>query len=347
MRIEEGVKLDYDDVLLRPKRSRLLSRSEVTLTRQFKFPHSPETWEGVPLVASNMDTVGTFRVAEILTKFDMLTCIHKHYTIEQWFEACENGLDWENAIPSMGIGKEDWKKMETLFYDGFAQIVRNKIRTFFKWVCLDAANGYSEPFADNVARARDEFRDSIIIAGNVATPEMTEELILRGADVVKVGIGPGSACTTRIVTGVGYPQLSSIAECADAAHGLKGHIMADGGCKVPGDVAKAFCAGADFVMLGGMFAGHEETGDHFYGMSSHYAQLKHGNELKDYRASEGKFVDNIENRGYLEDTVKQILGGLRSACTYIGAEELKHAPKCATFIRVNRQANGMFDGTTG
>ncbi|KKM86566.1 hypothetical protein LCGC14_1277680 [marine sediment metagenome] len=342
MRIENDVKLDYNNVLLRPKRSRLLSRSEVTLTRKFKFPHSPEEWEGVPIVVSNMHSIGTFPVARLLgVEYQMLTCIHKHYTLEQWIQACEGGLDWNHAIPSMGIGKPDWKKIESIYSDGFAPIIRNEIRTFFKWLCLDVANGYSQPFAENVERARNEYPESIIIAGNVATAEMTEALILHGADIVKVGIGPGSACTTRKVTGVGYPQLSAVIECADAAHGLDGHIMADGGCNDPGDVAKAFCAGADFVMLGGMLAGHDETGSEFYGMSSNKAQEKYGGELKDYRASEGREV-TVERKGPLKDTIREILGGLRSACTYIGATELKHAPKCATFVRTEQQYNTVY-----
>ena len=341
MRIENDVKLDYNNVLLRPKRSRLLSRSEVTLTRHFKFPHSPETWEGVPIVAANMDTIGTFHVAKILIEYQMLTCIHKHYTIEEWSQAMDDGFDWDYGIPSMGIGKPDWKKMETMYMRGFAPIIRDKIRTFFKWLCLDVANGYSQPFAENVERARNEYPESIIIAGNVATPEMTEELILRGADIVKVGIGPGSACTTRKITGVGYPQLSAVIECADAAHGVDGHIMADGGCTTSGDVAKAFCGGADFVMLGGMFSGADETGTDFYGMSSNKAQEKYGGELKDYRASEGKEL-TVKRKGPLKDIIKEILGGVRSACTYIGATELKHAPKCATFVRTERQYNTIY-----
>lgn len=341
MRIETELKLDYNNVLLRPKRSRLLSRSEVTLTRQFKFPHSPETWEGVPLVAANMDTIGTFHVAKIMSNHQMLTCIHKHYTLKQWSQAMDDGFDWDYGIPSMGIGKPDWKKMESIYSDGFAPIVRNEIRTFFKWLCLDVANGYSQPFAENVARARDEYPESIIIAGNVATPEMTEELILRGADIVKVGIGPGSACTTRKVTGVGYPQLSAVIECGDAAHGLDGHIMADGGCTDPGDVAKAFCGGADFVMLGGMFSGADETGTDFYGMSSNKAQEKYDGELKEYRASEGREL-TVKRKGPLKDIIGEILGGVRSACTYIGATELKHAPKCATFVRTERQYNTIY-----
>ena len=327
-RIDE-VKLDYSDVLLRPKRSRLVSRSEVTLARKFKFPHSPYTWEGIPLIASNMSTIGTFRVASIFAEYEMLTCLHKHYSVVDWRDAPP--LPWKHVIASMGTQEEDWQKIHTLHYENKSLM----------WLCLDVANGYSEAFIKNVIKARKTYPTAIIIAGNVATPEMTEELILRGADIVKVGIGPGSACTTRKVTGVGYPQLSAVLECADAAHGLDGHIIADGGCTTPGDIAKAFCAGADFVMLGGMLAGHDETGTEFFGMSSNHAQEKHNGGLKEYRASEGRKVE-VEPKGPIKDTIKEILGGLRSACTYIGARELRHAPKCATFVRTTHQYNTMY-----
>ena len=329
-RVEE-LKLGYSDVLIRPKRSRLVSRSEVTLTRHFKFPHASYTWEGIPLIASNMSTIGTFEVAKIFAEYQMLTCVHKHYSVEEWAEANIAGLDWQYTIPSVGTGPKDWDRFTLHTNAGY-----------MKWICLDVANGYSEEFVKRVHMARTENPDAIIIAGNVATPEMTEELILRGADIVKVGIGPGSACTTRKVTGVGYPQLSAVLECSDAAHGLDGHIIADGGCTTPGDVAKAFCAGADFVMLGGMLAGHDETGTSFYGMSSDYAQEKHYGELKEYRASEGREIEFVEPKGPLKNTIKEILGGLRSACTYIGARELRHAPKCATFVRTTRQYNTMY-----
>ncbi len=336
MRIENEVRLDFDDVLIRPKRSRLLSRKSVTLHRTFKFPHSPKIWGGVPIVASNMDTIGTFEVAKILDNHSMLTCIHKHYDIETWISKMSNKLEtnWNNIIPSMGIGNMDWAKMRQIRYpisDGLQQ-----------FLCLDVANGYSQQFVDHILRARDTFPRLIIIAGNVATPEMTEQLIISGADIVKVGIGPGSACTTRKVTGVGIPQLSAIIECADAAHGLNGHIMADGGSRFPGDVAKAFCAGADFVMLGGMFAFHVETGLTFKGMSSEAAMKEHNGGVADYKAPEGKLVEAMKCRGPLEDTIKEILGGVRSACTYIGAENLKTAPKCTTFVRVNHQYNTVF-----
>tara|TARA_R110002110_G_scaffold143724_4_gene332614 strand:- start:389 stop:1069 length:681 start_codon:yes stop_codon:yes gene_type:complete len=219
-----------------------------------------------------------------------------------------------------------------------------------KFLCIDVANGYSQRFATTVEQIREKYPELIIIAGNVVTGEMTEELILSGADIVKVGIGPGSVCTTRIKTGVGYPQLSAIIECADAAHGLGGHIIADGGCSSSGDVAKAFGAGADFVMLGGMLAGHDEGGGEvvdgnvqFYGMSSDTANIKHFGGLKDYRSSEGRTV-RLPYKGAIKDTVQDILGGIRSACTYAGARKLKDLSKCTTFIRVNNQYNRIFEG---
>ena len=173
-----------------------------------------------------------------------------------------------------------------------------------------------------------------------------------GADIVKVGIGPGSVCTTRVKTGVGYPQLSAIIECADAAHGLGGQIISDGGCVTPGDVAKAFGAGADFVMLGGMLSGHTESGGEliekngekykeFYGMSSSSAMKKHKGGVAEYRASEGKSV-KVPFKGDVEGTVQDILGGLRSTCTYVGASRLKELTKRTTFIRVEEQENRVY-----
>jgi GMP reductase len=272
-----------------------------------------------------MDTVGTFATAQVLVDFNMLTCIHKHYSLDAWRTQGPYRKKENHVIISSGIGTDDLAKVNDI----------TDIYPDINFLCLDVANGYSQPFATAVEQLRVQYPTYIIIAGNVATPEMTEELILRGADIVKVGIGPGKACETRTVTGVGYPQLSAVMECADAAHGLNGHIIADGGCETPGDVAKAFCAGADFVMLGYMLAGHDETGAEFYGMSSKKAQKKYNGAVLEYRASEGTEM-TIEPRGSLADTVQQILGGLRSAATYIGAIEIKHMPKCATFLRVNR-----------
>ena len=336
MRIEEDIKLDFRDVLIRPKRSTLSSRSEVILTRRYRFRHSRYEYNGVPIMAANMDGVGTMAMALALNRHRLFTCLVKTYNkdIENFaeFRVCK-----DHYAVSTGTGDEDFRNLNTIVTGLGAQ-----------FICIDVANGYSEHFGDFVERVRTRWPDKTIIAGNVVTGDMTQELILRGADIVKVGIGPGSVCTTRIQTGVGYPQLSAIIECADAAHGLGGHIIADGGCTCPGDVAKAFGAGADFVMLGGMFAGHDEGGGTvengrvtFYGMSSDTAMERHHGGVAEYRSSEGRTVD-IPYRGPVSKTVLDILGGLRSTCTYVGAECLKQLPKCTTFIRVNRQINDVF-----
>ena len=342
MRIERDLKLTFDDVLIRPKRSTLISRSDVNLVREFTFRHTEETWDGVPIVAANMDTTGLFSIAEILQGHKMLTCTQKFYSTKEISDAWENGVNSEFVAVTCGSTDESF------------ELLKRKMATNkgLKMICIDVANGYREVFLNFVKKVRRAFPEKIIIAGNVATREMTEALILAGADIVKVGIGPGSVCTTRKVAGVGYPQLSAISECADAAHGLNGHVMSDGGCSSPGDVAKAFAAGADFVMLGGMLAGHDESGGEliedsggsyksFYGMSSAKAMETHYGEIADHRAPEGKEV-RVPYRGPLEVTVQSILGGLRSACSYVGARRIKDLPKCTTFIRVSMTTNEVF-----
>ena len=344
MRIEYEIKLGFKDVMIRPKRSTLKSRSQVSLERNFTFVNSQKKWSGVPIIAANMDTVGTFEMAEALAKEKIITAVHKHYTPEEWSAFLNNQPDsiYEYIALSTGTGKADEEKIKQIMEE-HPQI---------EFLCIDVANGYSEHFVDFVKRARAQFPTKTIIAGNVVTGEMVEELILAGADIIKVGIGPGSVCTTRIKTGVGYPQLSAIIECADAAHGLGGHIISDGGCKIPGDVAKAFGGGADFVMLGGMFAGHDESGGDiveengkkfrlFYGMSSQTAMDKHAGGVAEYRASEGKTV-KVPYKGPVAETVKDILGGVRSTCTYVGASELRELSKRTTFIRVAEQHNEVF-----
>ena len=336
MRIEDEVKLDFSDVLFRPKRSTLGSRSEVDLSRKYTFlnyePDFPDNvedyhYEGVPIMAANMDGVGTFDMHTALNRANMFTCAVKNYDLTDWES---NWWNHENIALSTGITESDLERT-TQILDTIPDI---------KYVCIDVANGYSEKFLDFVARFRDKYPHKVIIAGNVVTAEITEELLLKGADIVKVGIGPGSVCTTRVKTGVGYPQLSAIIECADAAHGLGGHIIADGGCSCPGDVAKAFGAGADFVMLGGMLSGTDQGGGEvvdgkvkFYGMSSTAAQEKHGG-TKNYRASEGRVVE-VPYRGDVEPIVGDILGGVRSTCTYVGASSLKELSKRTTFVRVS------------
>ena len=348
MRIERDIKLDYCDVLFRPKRSTMGSRKDVSLERTYTFRNSKHTYTGLPIMAANMDGVGTTSMATTLSKFDLFTVLNKSYLakdINQWM----NSKDWnpellKNISVSTGITQADQENIDKVL----------ELNPGIKFVCIDVANGYSEKFIDYVAKFRDKYPHITIIAGNVVTPDVTEELILNGADIVKVGIGPGSVCTTRIKTGVGYPQLSAVIECADAAHGLGGHIIADGGCTCPGDVAKAFGAGADFVMLGGMFAGTDEGGGtvedgrvKFYGMSSKAAQEKNGNGFKDYRSSEGRVVQ-VRYRGSVEPIVADILGGIRSTCTYVGAVSLKELSKRTTFIQVNngRQYNNTYEQHT-
>ena len=342
MRIEDEIKLTFDDVLIRPKRSTLVSRSEVDLTRDFKFKNTSKTWSGVPIISANMDTTGTFETAKSLEKYGILTAIHKFYSLNDW-EANLKNLNPKYVIVTVGSSYEEFNKAKNIF----------NLNSDLDFLCLDVANGYREDFLQAVAKFREAFPNKIIMAGNVATREMTEAIILAGADIVKVGIGPGSVCTTRKVAGVGYPQLSSISECSDAAHGLGGHVISDGGCKFPGDVAKAFGAGSDFVMLGGMFAGHTESGGDlvtdengqmfkdFYGMSSELAQQRYYGDLAEHRASEGKKV-RLKYKGSIDITVQSILGGVRSACSYVGAKTLKDLPKCTTFIRVTQTTNEIF-----
>jgi len=345
MRIEPDIKLDYSNVLLRPKRSTLSSRKEVDISIEYKFKHSRRKYEGVPIMASNMDGVGTFSMAKALQEYELLTVLRKHYTIADWKKAVTNGVSLQHLVVSTGtniIFNKDVSDYLTM------QQVLSKFPDV-STICIDVANGYLENFVQFVRRVRKEYPSRTIIAGNVCTPEMTEELIISGADIIKVGIGPGSVCTTRTVTGVGYPQLSAVMECADAAHGLGGHIIADGGCTSPGDVVKAFAGGADFVMLGGMLAGHNEgevqqvdNEVSFHGMSSDKAMEIHGSRKDGYRGAEGKEA-KIPYRGPVSNTIPDILGGLRSACTYVGAIRLKDLSKCATFIRCIDTHNRIFE----
>ena len=343
MRIEQDIKLDYKDVLFKPKRSKLESRRDVDLTRTFKFHYGNE-WTGVPIMSSNMDGVGTFAMAKVLQNHKMITVMRKHYSVDDWTKNAKGvkmkylsvctgtGVIWDPDAPDYAT----MKAVLAMYPD-------------IKFITVDVANAYHENYADFISRVRDEYPDKTIIAGNVISAEMTEELIIKGADIVKCGIGPGSVCTTRTMTGVGVPQLSGIIECADAANGIGGHIIADGGCVFPGDVSKAFGAGAHFVMLGGMLAGHDESEGkvvngkiQFYGMSSNAAMAVHGTRKDGYRGAEGKVVE-LPHKGPVDPTVVEILGGLRSTATYIGAKRIKDMPKCTTFVRVTQQVNQVFN----
>ena len=384
MRIEEDVKIDYGNVLLRPKRSTLVSRKDVDLDRHYTF-NNGQTYYDIPIMASNMDGVGTIEMADALGKLGLFTCLVKSYSVDEYVEYFNMDEQWVDAKDikrfirkeytaySMGVVDDDLTKFIKVY---------EQLGDRIKYVNIDVANGYTKKYSDFIKMFRDKYPDIVIIAGNVCTADMTQELLLNGADIVKVGIGPGSVCTTRIKTGIGYPQLSAVIECADAAHGVGGRIIADGGCTTPGDIAKAFCAGADYVMLGGMLAGHDEgggkvvtkhysTGEYkkvhddglgyeipsvdrfvpiyeernfvqFYGMSSKAANDKHFGGMKDYRSSEGREI-LVDYKGKVSDTVLDILGGLRSTCTYVGAPGLKQLSKCATFVRCVDTHNRVYE----
>jgi len=349
-KIETGLKLDFNNILIRPKRSTINSRSEVSLIRKFKFVNAktknveeisePVVWEGTPIISANMDMTGTFEIYDVLSNHKIITALHKFYTVAEIIAKCrERNMDPDLFMISTGISKGSLENLEAIF---------SKINC--KWICIDIANGYISNLIIFCQSVREKFPDKIIVAGNVVTREIVEELILNGkVDVVKIGIGPGSVCTTRLKTGVGMPQVSAIIECADAAHGVGGHIIGDGGITCPGDMAKAFGAGADFVMAGGIFAGHDENpglliednGDKykmFYGMSSQHAMEKHYGKMNDYRASEGRCI-KVKYKGSLENTVLDYLGGLRSTCTYINSPSIKDMAKCTTFVQVSSQVN--------
>lgn len=346
-KIEHEELLDYSDVLIRPKRSTMKSRNDVDIERLFTFKWSSLQWKGVPLIAANMDTTGTFEVCDVLSQYKIVTALHKFYTKEDFLN--KEKLNQNMFMVSTGISDSDFIRLTDIL-----SVVE------CNWICIDIANGYLSSLVDFCKKVRDAFPDKILVAGNVATREMVEELLINGkVDIVKVGIGPGSACTTRLKTGVGVPQLSAVLECSDAAHGLGGLIIADGGITCPGDVSKALGGCADFVMMGGQFAGHDQNpGDviekivpgcpnelkkfkRFHGMSSKRAMETHYGKMEKYRSSEGREL-TIPYKGDLNNTVLDYLGGIRSTCTYIGATSIKNMGKCTTFVKVTRQLNKHF-----
>jgi GMP reductase len=373
MILESGTKLDFDDVLIKPKRSTLESRKDVNLVRLIKTRHGKKL-EGVPVIASNMAT-GNFNMLHTLAEHRMFTAIAKHHS-DEWFKKEKLAEKIKYGFYTIGIREPaEFNKLKS-FND---LLLKEEIKIPLK-IIVDVANGYVQKFSDFIHHLRDTLPDSVIFAGNVCTPEMAEELIISGADGVKIGVGPGAFCKTRVTTGVGYPQLDAIISCADAAHGLNGLVIADGGCKTPGDIAKAFCANADMVMLGTMFAGTDECdgsvitkyihdGEYcmvetegepdklepvikekkykiFYGMSSDLAQASYFGGIKDYRASEG-LVEEVPYKGSVNIQIRNILGGLRSCGTYIGAASIKNFGKCASFIKVNRIHRGPSIGING
>ena len=346
MKIDNEKKYDFRDVLIKPKRSDLKSRSEVNLTRTIKFKHSGREWTGVPIMTSNMDTTGTFEMYQILSQHQIITVFHKFYSIEDFdkFFSGTTILNPNYYSLCTGITEKD--------YDNVKKLI-NHLNPYF--LTIDVANGYNTQFIEFCKRVREDYPKLTIFAGNVATGDMVQELMISAkVDVVKCGIGSGSVCSTRLKTGVGVPQLSVCLECSEVANGLNGQIISDGGCTLPGDISKAFGAGAHFVMLGGMLAGHDESGGEllelpngkrvkrFYGMSSEFAQNLHNGGMKKYRSSEGK-IKQVPYRGPVNECILDILGGIRSTGTYIGARRIKDFAKCTTFMLVNQQVNPVFD----
>jgi GMP reductase len=330
-------KLDFKDVLIVPQNTTLSSRSEVSLLRTFRFKYYSKPLTCIPIIASNMSTVGTVTMAKTLSDMKILTVLHKYVP-----ESDYDKVSREYTFISCGISESDIQHTKKCILEyGFDKI------------CIDVANGYMDKLLDVIKIFRGEFPNILIMAGNVVTPERSVELILAGADIVKNGIGSGSACLTRMKSGVGYPQLSCILECSPEVHNVNGCIISDGGCSSPGDICKAFCAGADFVMLGGMLGGHTESeGDIIevngqkkmlmYGMSSKTAQEKFNGGMNDYRSSEGRsFLLNY--RGSVKDTILDILGGLRSCGTYINCDKIEDFETYTQFIRVNQQLNNPYD----
>ena len=348
MRINTDPKLNFEDVLLQPKRSTLSSRKDVDMTRNFTFRNSGKQMNFLPIFASNMDGVGTFSMAKALQDHKMMTVITKTTTIDQWRTAVGNGVRLQSVSVCTGTNvmwdkdATDWKTMQEVL-KSFPDI---------KMITVDVANAYHQNMVDFIKKIRNEYPEKIIIAGNVVTPEMTEELIINGGDVGKIGIGPGSVCTTRTMTGVGVPQFSAIVDCSDAANGVGGHIMADGGCVHPGDIAKAFGGGAHMVMIGGMLAGHDESETQvvdgkreFYGMSSDRAREVHGQRKDGYKGNEGRLI-SLPDRGPVAKTLEDIIGGVRSACTYIGARRIKDMAKCASFVTTHNVINRVYEQYT-
>ncbi len=359
MKIYEQTELDFKDVLIKPKRSFINSRSEVDVLREYKFKWCPRRITGTGVMVSNMATVGTFQIAKHMMAQKMFCCLHKHYSANELIDFITSNDCRDYVFLSMGLRAADVDTIDTVLTQ-----CPDKCRN----ICLDVPNAYIPRVKEMVIRMRKKYPDILLMVGNAVTAELVEDLILSGADIVKCGIGSGSACITRRVTGVGRPQLSTIFECADVAHGIGGMICSDGGVVHIGDLCKAFGAGADFVMMGGFYAGcPQAAGDIitkryqtseidengapvfetrqfkvFYGMSSEYAQNKHYCGMPNYRASEGRVVE-IPLKESIEKINQDILGGLRSCMTYIGARRLKDISKCTTFYRVNTQLNTVFE----
>ena len=370
MQIINETQLDFSDVLIKPRRSSIDSRSKVDITREYKFKWCPYVIKGTGIMQANMGTIGNFEVSRKMLDKGLFACLHKHHNIDIlikfYKELIKRGDDtWRRCLLGIGLRDNGIDKLRQI----------NKELGIQVGIKFDVPNGYIPQVKDKVIELRKEFPEMFIMVGNVVTGDITEDLILSGADCVAVGIGGGSACRTREKTGCGRPQLSTVIECADAAHQVGGMICSDGGITCPGDICKAFGGGADFIMIGGLFAGTDEaegeiitkwisTGEYdrvsydsgyifkphfeekkfkqFYGMSSTLAQEKFQGGMKNYRASEGVVIE-VPYSGSMDSILEDMLGSIRSMMTYIGAKNLKNIPKQCVFYKVNNQRNHIFD----
>jgi len=336
-----NVKLDFDDVLIVPQFSDITSRQQVKVETSIQGKWGARI-SGVPIIAANMDGVGTFSMHHALKKFNAFTAITKHHTLADWVHQ----HDVSHAFITIGLNDNE---MEMAF--DIVKVWKDRTDVFTPKIVIDVANGYMNSFYDFISKVRNHIPDAFIMAGTVVTPEAVERCIMSGADLARVGIGTGAVCTTRRVTGVGYPQFSALQECVPAAESVGGGVQSDGGCVFPGDFSKALAAGAKMVMAGSVFAGHDESEQEirdgkvtFYGMSSHAAQQRH-NQVKNYRASEGRVVQ-LPYKGLVEHTMSDILGGIRSTCAYVGALNISELPNKAKFIQVNNQLNRSLEQYT-
>lgn len=339
--------LDFNQVLIRPRKSNIDSRALVSLDRKITFKHSSQEWTGVPVIAANMLS-GTLEMARLLSGHGMLTALHKHHSLEVLveFHSAETTVA-ANTFYTLGISDTELEK-----YTTFCRLMGRKP----PMVCIDVANGYMTKFTDFVARFRDNNPDTVILAGNVVCGEATELLLNTGADIVKVGIGSGQNCLTRKIAGVGRPQLSAIVECVESADTNGGLVCSDGGCSEAADISIAICAGADFVMIGSMLSGTTECGGdiitvdgkqykEFFGMSSNTAMQRFNGGRASYKASEGR-TTLVPYRGTALAVVAEIKGGLSSTMSYIGAKVIADAPALARFVKVSGRLNSAMERFT-
>ena len=365
--------LDYSDILIKPKMgNNLSSRKDVNLTREYVFKRG-QIRKGLGIFNANMATVGNFETAKKLLKAGMFATLHKFYTAEEMIDfmrQCQNEkTDYSNLFISIGI-KNGIRELDKL------KEIEDGAMWFKPNICIDAPNFYINKAFEVLKHCRELFPESVIMCGNIASSDICHKL-LDYADILKVGIGPGSVCRTRSVTGCGVPMVSCILDCADVVHSVGGMICADGGIVEVGDICKAFALNADFVMSGGMFAGTDEaegeviekcykTNEYaidmidgskpipdqplydikkyklYYGMSSTLANNKFAGGMSNYKASEGREAF-IPYTGSLDKILQDIKGGIASACTYIGAANVKDMSKCATLIKVNHTINKIFE----